>query len=502
MPLARIRSSRSTRLAALSLVAALAVLAGGTVRHAEAEPLSFPAAADAVVRLDLPTMNFGTLGSIAVSGAPWATWRSYLRFDVALPAGTVVTKASLQLHAVSGARPTVELRAVPDTSWRETTITAASAPAIAPALVSRTTSYTNGASVSLDVTPLVTRPGPVSVALTTTSRWSQIFASRENAGRQPRLVIETAPAPVPAPAPPPSLVPAPVAGTVLFGAAAEGVPWDLSGLDAMSAAAGKSPGLVMWYQDFAHFPDFEPALAQRILDRGAQAMLTWEPWDYTGGPNQPAYSLSRIIDGTHDAHIRRWAVQIKAWNKPLFLRFAHEMNGNWNSWSEGVNGNQPGQYVQAYRHVWEIFRSVGASNVSWVWSPNVVYSNSPPLAPFFPGDAYVDRVALDGYNWGSVLPDWQAWLSFEDIFGPGLAQLRALSAKPVMIAEMASTELGGNKAAWITETFAALARHPEIVAFTWFNFDKETDWRIQSSPSAKAAFAAGVGDPRYIAASR
>lgn len=309
-----------------------------------------------------------------------------------------------------------------------------------------------------------------------------MFSSREDVAHRPEIVLDTVPTPGPC---------------VLFGVAADAVPWNMAELDAFSAAAGKAPGLVMWYQDFAHFPDFDPSLPDRILARGAQPMLTWEPWDYTGGVDQAQYALVRIIDGSHDSHIRRWASEISAWNKPLLLRFAHEMNGTWNSWSEGVNGNLSGRYVAAFRHVHEIFSNAGASNVTWVWSPNVGYSNSPPLAPLYPGDAYVDRVALDGYNWGSCLIDRQAWLSFEEIFGPGLAQLKALTDKPVMVGEMASTELGGNKATWITDTFAALKNHPEIVAFTWFNLNKETDWRIQSSAAAQAAFSAGIRDPRY-----
>ena len=52
------------------------------------------------------------------------------------------------------------------------------------------------------------------------------------------------------------------------------------------------------------------------------------------------------------------------------------MNGNWFPWSEGVNGNQAGEYVTAWRHVHDIFTAVGATNVTWVWCPNVDYSNS------------------------------------------------------------------------------------------------------------------------------
>ena len=283
----------------------------------------------------------------------------------------------------------------------------------------------------------------------------------------------------------------------LFGVATTGGPWNLSELDAFEADAGRKVSLFSWYQDFAHFPDFDSRLAQSILDRGAMPMLTWDPWDYLGPVDQPRYKLARIIDGSHDQHIRRWASQIAAWNQPLMLRFAHEMNGNWNAWSEGVNGNQPGEFVRAWRHVHDIFTAAGASKVTWVWSPNVVYSNSPPLKPFYPGDQYVGRVGMDGYNWGTHFPTWKAWMSFDEIFGPTIAQVQRFTSKPLLVAETASIEDGGDKAAWIADMFAALARRPEITGFVWFNQVKETDWRIQSSAASRAAFARGVADPRY-----
>ena len=148
--------------------------------------------------------------------------------------------------------------------------------------------------------------------------------------------------------------------------------------------------------------------------------------------------------------------------------------------------------MRAWRHVHDIFRAAGATNVKWVWSPNVVYSNSPPLAPYYPGDAYVDQVGMDGYNWGDYFSFWKAWMSFEEIFGPTIAQVRTFTSRPLMVAETASTELGGDKAAWIRDFFAALRRHPEVTGFVWFNQKKETDWRIESSAAARSAFAEGI----------
>jgi hypothetical protein len=58
-----------------------------------------------------------------------------------------------------------------------------------------------------------------------------------------------------------------------------------------------------------------------------------------------------------------------------------------------------------------------------------------------------------------------------------------------MIGEFASSELGGNKAAWITGAAARMpAAYPQLRAFIWFNYNKETDWRVESSAGALSAF--------------
>jgi hypothetical protein len=60
------------------------------------------------------------------------------------------------------------------------------------------------------------------------------------------------------------------------------------------------------------------------------------------------------------------------------------------------------------------------------------------------------------------------------------------------MAETASSESGGDKAAWIRAMFATTA-FPRLEAIVWFNEDKETDWRIESSPARCDAFASALG---------
>ncbi|MBC7631783.1 glycoside hydrolase family 26 protein [Aeromicrobium sp.] len=290
---------------------------------------------------------------------------------------------------------------------------------------------------------------------------------------------------------PTSTTPPPVEQRTV-GLAVAGAPTDLSEVLALQTKTGADIDQVTFYAAWAKGGDFPPADASRIAAAGAVPELTWEPWDPSGGTSQPAYALDRITAGDHDAYLARWAKQIKTWGKPLVLRFAHEMNGGWYPWAAGTNGNTADDYVAAWRHVVDVFRRAKVTNVTWSWSVNVPYAGSTPLASLYPGDTYVGRVGLDGYNWGTTQP-WSSWQSFGDIFGPGVAELDSLSTRPVHVTETAAPENGGgDKAAWISDMWAWLDAHPEVRGVTWFSLLKEADWRVDSSDASLNAWAAGA----------
>ncbi len=338
------------------------------------------------------------------------------------------------------------------------------------------------------------------------------------------LPPEPTPGPVPpvpeaapsAPAPGPSVPVAP--HSILWGAWVDGdaygeafddPPWDMAALAMFEANAGKAASIVhygqSWRRDGVPQP-FYPGDHQRVRDHGALPLLDWNPWDSSAGgsPSQPDFALARIIAGEHDAYITSWATAARDWGHPFFLRFAHEMNGSWYPWSEARNGNAAGEYVAAWRHVHDIFRAVGATNVTWVWSPNVTYPGSIALAGLYPGDAYVDWVAMDGYNWGTNPAKPDSWKSFGQVFGPTYDELGTLApGKPVMLAEFGSSEHGGSKAEWIADALAQIpTAFPRIRAAVWFNWDADgMDWRIESSSAARSAFAGGLAADAYAGAS-
>jgi glycosyl hydrolase family 26 len=290
----------------------------------------------------------------------------------------------------------------------------------------------------------------------------------------------------------------------LFGLDLPAGPYDVAAIRRVELRVRAKASIVAFGQDWSDH--FHAYLLDRIWRKGALPLVSWEPWSYRAygpGPGgsavrQPRYRLATIIAGRHDRLIRKYARAARHWRKPLLLRFAPEMNGDWNSWSEDVNGNRPGEFVRAWRHVHRIFERERVRNVRWVWSPNEVWGEPGTvgtverLPSFYPGDRYVDVMCIDGYNWGIVRP-WSAWRSIEEVFEPTLKVLRSLSRKPVMICETASTERGGDKAAWFAGFHRFVARHRELLGVVWFNHTKETDWRITSSPRGLRAFRAGAG---------
>jgi glycosyl hydrolase family 26 len=261
---------------------------------------------------------------------------------------------------------------------------------------------------------------------------------------------------------------------------------DLRAVDDFDSVARTRAGVYQWYEGWAGTPAFDTARADAARARGALPLLTWEPWVPGAGAEQPDYALASIADGSHDAYITAFARQVRIWGGRLGLRFLHEMNAPFYPWGAGVNGNTPAAAVRAWNHVREIFSREGADDVVWIWCMNAQQPGYADYASLYPGDDAVDWVAVDGYNGGDALP-WGGWRTPQDIFGPSIADLHRLTGRPVAITETASAEQGGDKAAWIRDLFA-LATAEDVRVLIWFQYAKETDWRVQSSPAAAAAF--------------
>ncbi len=271
-----------------------------------------------------------------------------------------------------------------------------------------------------------------------------------------------------------------------------GVPTQTAPLAALEAKTGQPAAVSHYFLGVAIEP-FNVTMANNAAAHGSIPLITLEFWDFRKEtPEQPEYRLTRITAGDHDAYLRRFAQDAKAFGRPILVRPLHEMNGSWYSWSGTANGNSPADFVAAWRHVHDLFEQEGADLVRFVWSPNADSVPKTPansLGTYWPGDAYVDYVALEGYNQGGP----GGWRSFSRVFDAGYREVTRLSDKPLFIAEIGSSESGGDKAAWIDEMFQALgSAYPRITGVVWFNRYKERDWRIESSLRSLAAYRQGA----------
>jgi Glycosyl hydrolase family 26 len=325
---------------------------------------------------------------------------------------------------------------------------------------------------------------------------------------------EPTPEPAPEPTPTPTPTPSPTAGPIFWGATIGShltggqAPWDMSSVAKFEEGTKKKVSMVNFFQPFANcnptcsFYKFPVSPMENIRQHGSIPVLSWSSQSLPANREQPDFQLSDVNSGRYDAYIREFATQAKAWNHPFFLRFNWEMNGKWFAWHEGVNGNQPGEFVKAWRRVHDIFTSVGVTNATWVWCPNVEYTGSTPLASLYPGDAYVDWTGLDGYNWGTNPNKPDKWKTFDQVYRASYTYITQTLApsKPMMIGEVATSEYGGSKAAWIKDMLARIpTEYPKIRSVLWFDkFDSNMDWPIETSSSATTAFGEGIQNPLYV----
>lgn len=277
--------------------------------------------------------------------------------------------------------------------------------------------------------------------------------------------------------------------------------------DGLEADTGISPASVLWFEAWSNERAFPVQQARDLWERGIMPHWTWEPWDPELSVTDPAQiTLQDILDGDWDTYISQRGAELAELSMPIMVRWGHEFNGDWYPWATAHNGEDPQIYVQAYQRVHDLVTAAGATNVQWIWSYN---NDSVPgeawnqPAAAYPGDDYVDWVGLDGYNWGFG-PSWDPtgdhWRSFDSVIGDAYRTAMQIAPdKPVMIAEIGSTEDGGDKAEWLATAFADLAadRYPNIRLLTYFDTLKEEPWALTSSEAARDAFVTGASDAHF-----
>jgi hypothetical protein len=292
---------------------------------------------------------------------------------------------------------------------------------------------------------------------------------------------------------------------------------NLHEIDDFEEISQQEIGSVVW---FPTWDDEFPTLAcEKLSERGIIPHLTWELFWPSVDPNNARQTgpegyqgFLDVLNGKYDDYIDRFAEDALAFNQKVLIRFLHEFNGNWYVWSGNKNGQAAGgpqQVVAVWKYVVGRFRDKSADNVKWVWTPHgpsIDMSTDPwnHVSNYWPGNEYVDWIGLDGYNfypkdpWGNERP----FRDFDNCFRALYDACATLGDQPMMIAEFGTGEFQHedlDKAAWITDAFHKIkSDYPRVKIFTWFNINKELDWRVNSSPESLHAFREAMEDPHYM----
>jgi Glycosyl hydrolase family 26 len=229
------------------------------------------------------------------------------------------------------------------------------------------------------------------------------------------------------------------------------------------------------------------------------------------------YSPAKILAGVYDKQIKAYARAVKAYGGPIMMEWGTEANGDWFQWSGPCNGGAkggPAKVRDAYRRIITLFRGEGAGFVTWVFHMNHESFPAKPwntYAAYYPGDSYIDWIGVSVY--GALTPaevkaeDTPSFVSKMDLAYPQLASLSRI--KPLALLEFEVTQYPG-KAKWLRDALKLLAarRWPRIAAISswndkWQNPDGTySNLRLDSSPSAKAAYRNGVASPVFVTVPR
>jgi mannan endo-1,4-beta-mannosidase len=236
-------------------------------------------------------------------------------------------------------------------------------------------------------------------------------------------------------------------------------------------AAGRQPNLVGYYSGWPQ--QFATSFAETVRKHGAVTILQMDP---TGA------SVEAIAAGKYDSYLRSYADRVRNFGSPVVIGFGHEMNATWYTW--GYGHVPPRTFVAAWRRIVTLFRGQGADNVTWLWTINADLPSTGPIASWWPGAGYVTWVGIDGYY-------YDQYDNFTSVFGKTIAQVRALTGKPVLLSETAVGPEAGQSAK-IGNLFAGMRQY-QTLGLVWFDIAQHDglyhqDWRIENSPAAESAF--------------
>jgi hypothetical protein len=238
-------------------------------------------------------------------------------------------------------------------------------------------------------------------------------------------------------------------------------------LPSVRAATGRALGILHVYVAW----DAPAPIADlhAVAVAGSIPMLDWGC-----APNGP-----EVESGADDSLISSFADALASYGGPVLLRWCWEMNLV--ETHPEVGG--PSGFTSAWLHIRSLFTRAGATNVSFVWCPAV---GGVDPAPYYPGDASVDWIGVDGY-------DRDGAQTFTSLFSAFYANWIG-HGKPMMVGETGSD--GSAQGGYIASIGTGMPTLPGFKAVAYFDAPGPLgSW--QFTPTGLQAFAALARDPYF-----
>jgi TRAP-type C4-dicarboxylate transport system permease small subunit len=228
---------------------------------------------------------------------------------------------------------------------------------------------------------------------------------------------------------------------------------------------------------------FDKSWADQLAAQHARPWITLQ-FGAFGPGNKPPFdaNLPAIINGLHDQNLRRWAEDIRDYNKPVYLTILLHADRNWSLSSGVANGGIPQDVPKAWMHVQSVFRAAGANNVAWVWAPADPIHDQQYAPPASTIDAVLQSfIDYPGAQWGNP----QTVLHNLVTHYP---------TKPLFI-EASVNGPAAQKAAWLTKLGQAVNDCPHVYALLYheggpglqLSSAQIESWSLASDPASLAA---------------
>ncbi len=274
-----------------------------------------------------------------------------------------------------------------------------------------------------------------------------------------------------------------------------------------ASATGRHPGSLFTYLSYGQ--PFPRAWAERLKAAGTIPHIAWEP----SASKRYGANIRTLPEVRDDAYLHEFARELRAFDFPVFIRFASEMNGKWTRAQYGWNGDAA-LYRAKFRLVNRVLHET-APRAATIWCVN-----NPPLGnamDYYPGDDGCDWVGVNFY----AVPYHEDKLNKPAFDENPLALLdpiykRFAARKPIAICEFAASHqahvdprpCAAFAAAKLRLVYGALPLlYPRVKLVDWFNADTlrhptagktPCDYLLTDNAQVLAAWREATAPPHFL----